>query len=32
MKRLINTYDWQKVISENDIENVCKQLTNAQLR
>jgi AcrR family transcriptional regulator len=32
MKRLINTYDWQQSISDDDIEKVCLHLIAAELR
>jgi len=32
MQRLVNTYDWQQKISDSDIEKVCLQLSNAELR
>ncbi|PKI17803.1 TetR/AcrR family transcriptional regulator [Colwellia sp. 12G3] len=32
MKRLVNTYDWQKKISDDDIEKVCLHLVDAELR
>jgi len=32
LQRLVNSYDWQKKISNEDIENVCKHLVNAELR
>ncbi|MEY8198580.1 MAG: TetR/AcrR family transcriptional regulator [Colwellia sp.] len=32
MKRLINTYDWQQKITDEDIEKVCLHLADAELR
>ena len=32
MQRLVNTYDWQKRISNDDIKKVCLCLKNAGLR
>ncbi|PKH88450.1 TetR/AcrR family transcriptional regulator [Colwellia sp. Bg11-28] len=32
MKRLVNTYDWQQKISDDDIEKVCLHLADAALR
>ncbi|HCM47258.1 MAG TPA: TetR/AcrR family transcriptional regulator [Colwellia sp.] len=32
MKRLVNTYDWQQKISDDDIEKVCHHLIAAELR
>ena len=32
MKRLVNTYDWQQKVSNDDIENICLHLADAELR
>jgi len=32
MKRLINSYDWLQVVSDNDIKKVCLQLSDNKLR
>lgn len=32
MKRLINSYDWAQIISDNDIKKVCQQLSDNALR
>ena len=32
MKRLVNTYDWQQKISDDDIDKVCLHLVSADLR
>lgn len=32
MKRLINSYDWQQLISDNDLKKVCQVLSDNKLR
>ena len=32
MQRLVNSYDWQKKVSSDDINKVCQKLTDAALR
>ncbi len=32
MQRLVNSYDWQRNVTRDDLTNICKHLENAELR